>query len=194
MSDDAKTVYIVTTGSYSDYSINSVWSDQGAAVAYVDRLRRAGANDADMAEYEVDEIKVIRPGENIVFRVSYIERPSFMGDHWYETGFAEMTELPAEDICTDRSPGWWYTWVWARDGRDALKKGADKIMPALADAQIEGVVSPERERGWDRADTPFLDIITNKKVIIPAKQEWGFSVRIGDDEQDREIVWVKDEG
>lgn len=48
------TVYIVTTGSYSDYRIDSVWSTKAQAEQLVAHLQRCGIDDAEIAEWTVD--------------------------------------------------------------------------------------------------------------------------------------------
>jgi len=59
------TVYIVTSGEYSDYGINVVFSTREKADAYVKIHNRGGPYDsAGVEEYEVDDIgdESIRPG------------------------------------------------------------------------------------------------------------------------------------
>ena len=49
------TVYIVTSGSYSDYSIDAVFSTRGLADAYVEELRKAKGDAPDVEEWPLDE-------------------------------------------------------------------------------------------------------------------------------------------
>ena len=67
----------------------------------------------------------------------------------------------------------WETWVWAKDKDDALKIGADKIMPVLAEHQIEGVEPPRPDPL--ELDTPFLTALGGPPVMgdYTRKVEWG---------------------
>lgn len=50
------TVYIVTTGSYSDYRINAVFSTPELAQTYIDRCQFDQYAEPGIEEYEVDDV------------------------------------------------------------------------------------------------------------------------------------------
>ena len=55
-------VYVVTTGSYSDYAIDRVFTDKALADAYFADLYKVSGGDADMTEHEADvpQTQVVR--------------------------------------------------------------------------------------------------------------------------------------
>lgn len=56
MSEEKKMkIYIVTSGAYSDYGIDSVWSTEEKAKAYIAQVQRGNGDvNEDVEEYEVD--------------------------------------------------------------------------------------------------------------------------------------------
>src|SRR6478736_890545 len=165
-----KEIYIVTEGEYSSYGIVAVFSKEEDASAYVERHNKASTyGDRFRVEtYALDAaIPVDRSGK-LAFQITYLDRPSIWAltnKKWYVRGDADKDLISPEVYHEDsgnRTTGEvrnaWITWVWATDEQDALKQGADRIMPVLAEAKLEGVVRPEDEPPdpFDLRDTPFL--------------------------------------
>jgi hypothetical protein len=51
-------LFVVTSGSYSDYGINGIFSSQELAEAHIKRLQVFGENEQRFYEAELDEIRV----------------------------------------------------------------------------------------------------------------------------------------
>lgn len=55
MSEEQKTIYVVTSGEYSDYGINALFDDRAAAEAFIARFLPHPADDGRIQEWIVNE-------------------------------------------------------------------------------------------------------------------------------------------
>ena len=180
--DESKKVYIVTSGEYSSYGIITVFSNEADAEAYVERHNRAAGrwDRASVEEWDLDAT-IPRADGKIAYDVAYHYHTSWGVQHsweWRANADLAIGELPFEDVqyIEDGTPVYywrWQTWVWADDEQAALKIGADKIMPVLAEHQIEGVEPPRPDPL--ELDTPFLTALGGPPVMgdYTRKVEWG---------------------
>lgn len=97
-------VYVVTTGSYSDFEIESVWSTKEKAQAYLDRVSpfNYDFND-DIDEYELDSIAV----DQIVTltEVNVTRDLQVSKDAYGKTEINQFTVVPPFDPESDEHPG-----------------------------------------------------------------------------------------
>jgi len=145
-------VYIVTAGRYSDYHIVCLFSNEDEAEAYASQRNQCDTfTDYRVEEYVVDAARPADRKGLIAFRVRYginPRTPWLKESPW--DAFAEKSYviLPFEHVHhedslhvgTNTVSQRWETWVWAKDKTEALKIGADRIMPMLAAMQIEEMI------------------------------------------------------
>lgn len=72
------TIYLVTSGSYSDYSVDAAFSTEEKADAHVADLKKCGRYDVGVEEYEVDVLAEETPRERFYARIDL------------DTGFVEV--------------------------------------------------------------------------------------------------------
>lgn len=132
MSDEAKTIYIVTSGSYSDYRIHAVFDDEDRAAALVQFIA-----DARVEEWPLNPSLGFNPRDHagttpwrVLHQAMPIGSPS---DAWY--GYrVDPVEFPPSEWrhYTGFRDGDGEITVWARDKDHALKIAQDKRAEHLA--------------------------------------------------------------
>lgn len=91
MADAVDKVYLVTSGSYSDYGVNAVFLDKAEAEQYAAELNKcAGHDDADVDEWDVG-----RPQDGKVLRQCWEARID-----------AKTGAMPANEEFAPNFPGW----------------------------------------------------------------------------------------
>lgn len=150
-----KHVYIVTSGSYSDYSIRAVFTrkaDAEALIAEWNEEKDYRANDASVEEWLIDD--EVRPDERY-------RRIRVLLDENGNT--VEVSDREANDGKRCTSTTWW-TWrevkrgwprpdspkrieftgtVWARNEDHAIKMGRDARAASIAAGDLDRLKAPE---------------------------------------------------
>jgi len=130
-----RTIFLVTSGCYSDYRVESVWTTREKAEAEIQRL---GRKDAEIEEYVLDSDSVARPWWNVEFyengtRVRRVDgligaNYMFVGKHHYQKhGNASIT-------------------VQADHEGEAIKIAAERRASALA---AHALHSERRNGAWE---------------------------------------------
>lgn len=136
------TIYVVTSGQYSDYSIRGVFTTKENAQAYINAFSAKYSEFNDVEEYEldqwVDEIsrglihwRVIMYRDGSLHEVEKSEYPGFGGDfekgvHWMDRAYWNPTQP------------WANFYVWSETQEAAIKIANERRIMALA------AESPER--------------------------------------------------
>jgi hypothetical protein len=182
---EEKTVYVVTSGEYSNYHIDAIFSNRAAADAYCERHNRVDRwyDKKDVEEWALDGVTVV-DNSKIIFTVSYTISPEFFTRHmegrWYCSADPDQADANEEVVYSEEPyrVSWrqdevghrWATEVWADTEEEAKKIGADRIM-AAAGSSIQGdePFAPGPFDALERRDTPFLNAV--KPAVVNSK--WG---------------------
>lgn len=88
------TVYVVTSGDYSDYGIEAIFSTQEKAAAYAEALMDANG----VEEYDLDDYHPVKPGWDIYYvgmrRNGDTDNVAIAGEHSYTRGFVQGVGEP----------------------------------------------------------------------------------------------------
>lgn len=130
MNDESKTVYIVTSGSYSDYNIDAVFDDKERAEALARMIE-----DAEIEEWPLNPPFSFNPREHagmLLWRVYYCARWFRDQNEWWA-----VQSNPLEHQASSWEPdplgtGYGGVFVWASDKEHALKIAQDKRAEYLA--------------------------------------------------------------
>jgi len=113
-------IYVVTSGHYSDYGIESIFSTKKNAEAYTDMPRTAYAEEPEIEIWELDSnIQNIRTGKS-VWRITLTPEGKYVEAQIQDPNTGTRN-LPTKDFHGNLS---WY--VWAKDRKGAIKAGHDK--------------------------------------------------------------------
>ena len=132
-----KKIYIVTSGEYSDYGINAVFSSRELAEKYIELQTRVGYwyfEVPRIEEYTLDELPIY-PKEKSHYRVSLELRTGNLLD-------IDLTNLDSDKvlnfIVVNRSKKEDEIWVycWAKDEEHAKKIAYDTRTKVLAERAI----------------------------------------------------------
>jgi hypothetical protein len=132
------TVYAVSSGSYSDYRIDRVFSTEALAESY--RAARMAADAFYRGEVEAWPVDTAFDPDLKCYTVMIHHRT---GEAWVEgVGYDEMwymspTRFIGDLWHNDERQPWWNVVVWARDEDAAIKTAAERV--TMKKAQMAGV-------------------------------------------------------
>lgn len=136
------TVYIVTSGSYSDYRIEQVFSTRRKAQAWI-RLHKVGKYDYAIEPFEVDladALSLIKRGMRPWTCSRTVRGINWLIDYGVrvrpaEYGAAETDPTVEVSDYVGHETETWVVTVLAPTAEKAMKIGADKIAQALAERE-----------------------------------------------------------
>lgn len=121
MTDDSKTIYVITQGSYSDYHIITVFSDEQAAESFAKLISEKG-DTATVEDYELDRY-VPQAREGLMPFYVWMTRDGngeVDGSHILYDDRLSLLPTPTPDRIRLRGT------VWALDEQHALKIANEK--------------------------------------------------------------------
>ena len=160
----SKKIYVVTSGEYSDYSIQRVYSTKQMAEEFCDRYD----DDFRIEEYNLDED--LPPREEIVFKIAMdletkeVYAPSTLSDEWNNL-FRIDGDNQKGRICFA---------VKTDSKAKAIKIASERYAEVIANEQFKfpflraGVI-----RYFGSIETPFYDFKTGEIVIVRGSLAYG---------------------
>jgi hypothetical protein len=133
MSSDKKVVYLISHGSYSDYSVDAVVTTKGTAEVIVNRLNGLKSNDFDL--YDVEERPLITSPSDVEARVYHLVWIDRDGNPTEESTHVK-TSLDFDPLPEDNSSDT----KFARDGTVAFgqsSRGRDVALKIARDKLAE---------------------------------------------------------
>ena len=96
-------IYVITRGSYSDYSIEALFTDKAAAEAFVELGNKSGSL---YNQYEIEEWEADKPQPVMAYAVRY--SPDFQYDNVHRTGGyvgkSKLERMPVMNHLVDEIP------------------------------------------------------------------------------------------
>jgi hypothetical protein len=144
-------VYVITSGEYSDYSIDRVFLDKEKAERYV-KLSQGEYDSTRLEEYETDDDKLINKITYI--RAAYSKGRSY-SDHM-DVRIIDTNDLDNSEENLNKNNFWFYSWSGGKDltinrilngeyNEELLKSKYTKVCYDLM-SKIESLIEIE---GWD---------------------------------------------
>lgn len=140
-------VYVVTSGSYSDYHINAVFTDQKMANAYVEQFNRGDRYDpADIEEWDADQPFPCWSADMNRYLVTAPDDDPEGDPHWWAHEWSldmerhdpdDPTEIPSRTV----PGGNWRMLVIARDQNHAIKVGTERLARHRMELERDGAAS-----------------------------------------------------
>jgi len=124
-------VYIVTSGSYSDYHINAVFSTEELAQGYIDRW---GTSDYDIEEWDLDNPNPFeRVGKDYYYVAIRKDGDILDGAKKMPPSAQDESIIPA--VYGTTMP-WMVVYCWATDEKHAIKIANEKRTQAIAEGKL----------------------------------------------------------
>lgn len=157
-----KSAYLVTSGDYSDYRVEGVFSTEANAKAYLDKRNESagGYGDADIEVYQLDvDIDQIRNGYSL-YRVCMSKN----GEQFPNTGSYDLKvrkENPVEGVYTRFQVKW--------------KKGKIIDYPTLKEAIANTDKNTETyiiATAWAKDEQHAIKIVNERRIELLAQDVW----------------------
>ena len=155
-------VYIVTSGEYSDYQIESVFSDKEKAEKYID----THDSDMEIEEYDLDYYKE----KDIDFYEVVISE--YKGENsngcFSKAGDNEIKDSFSTFTLYGNTTRYWYFYIACNSGKKAIKIASERLMAIKANSSLyKGLYDTYRDKnGMERDSHSYnfftLDEIKNK--------------------------------
>ena len=139
-----KKIFAVSSGSYSDYRVNAVFSTEELAQEYMDVVKQSDYNDIE--EYEVDPpaVNLLRSGYS-VWRVLMLHDGVVESVARTENEYYDVEGTPRH-------------WIWERTQAPAFK---NKGIPDALDSRV-----------WAKTEKQAVKIVNEKRTEMIANGRW----------------------
>lgn len=119
-------VYVVTSGEYSDYHIDGMFSTEELAQKFIDSFKRHEYTEMDIEEWELDVHKDALSQGYLPFRVSMRQNGDVMSCEHEDSSYGFHSETPRDSfhstVWNDQgAPKYMVSHVYAKDQQHAIK-------------------------------------------------------------------------
>ena len=128
-----KKVYVVTSGCYSDFGVDAIFSTEAKAQEYIDfeKARLSSTDFNDIAEYDLDIFQSEKYLGKKIYGFS-MKKNGDIDNAIEEVKYATITSMPRNEFKFGNINDSMYIYVWASDETQAIKIANDKRIQLIA--------------------------------------------------------------